>query len=572
VSAWLAPTPPPGQMETEQGITPVSALPERAPRDIPARLPQPRIPEVEARLQSQPPQSISLAPAAPLPVLPQAEPEARKPEPMRVESDAVEEDGIWKRLQTIFRKHEEKRLSEEQTPAANEPLPVQAAQEVDHPQPETLAEPEKKGNLPPHPVELVMRKPLEEERPQIVPAQVDQTLIEAEPVPQPEPKEPSVGLSSPKQVQEKPKQRETRQAGAYPGETEARLAKQRESELPLVNTGIETDQLIPSAPAEPEKGPLAASGFETEVNREQPVGPAHLGGRLPPTAELPGMSHRSPEIPRASQPPILEAQEDEPARMLQPMPLEAAWPVQRQIVEAQRAAPAPSTTGESIPEILGLEEHAQVREALREVVPGQPTDSPVEVITPRRPRPAPASLQERPIAAPAAPAPESGQDVPGEFSGGVDAVPTEIGALPVDLWNLIGESPPIRAQEERSPAPQSEPPEPTHMQPASLDGPFAAKRPAEQAPLPTVVPAASSQLEPGWMVQRSPEPVEGSDSPSAGAAPVTGADALAGAETATGRAGSALPSEKDLDELAVRVYGEVKKRLAVEWERMRRRF
>jgi hypothetical protein len=45
------------------------------------------------------------------------------------------------------------------------------------------------------------------------------------------------------------------------------------------------------------------------------------------------------------------------------------------------------------------------------------------------------------------------------------------------------------------------------------------------------------------------------------------ADAAGGAESQT----SQPQAEIDMDELARRVYGEVKKRLALEWERMRRR-
>jgi hypothetical protein len=254
-------------------------------------------------------------------------------------------------------------------------------------------------------------------------------------------------------------------------------------------------------------------------------------------------------------------------QVVQPMPLEAVWPVQRQVAEVAQAAPAPSPVSEPAPGILGLEEHAQVREALREVVPGQPTDSAVEVITPRRPRPAPATLQEMPAAAPAI---ESSQQVIEERPAEANWVPTEIGALPGDLWNLIGEKPPVQPQGEGQPIRHGETPDLLRL--AAPDSALAAQGSDEQAALPAAEPQAAAQPETGRIIQRSLEPVAGSDASAAGVAPSTGAAASIEAETATGRASPALPSDQDLDELAVRVYGEVKKRLAVEWERMRRRF
>ena len=105
-----------------------------------------------------------------------------------------------------------------------------------------------------------------------------------------------------------------------------------------------------------------------------------------------------------------------------------------------------------------------MREALREVSPGKPTDSSVEIITPRRQRPArekDLGIEPADKAAPGAHGPTRSTagalpaaNAPGKEKPSMDfekaseevftapeAVETEIGPLPVDLWELIGESP-----------------------------------------------------------------------------------------------------------------------------------
>lgn len=558
-SAWLAPTPPPGQTEAEPSTMPVSFGLDRAQQEIPGSQPQSEVPKPGAPSQAGSPAAIP-----PSTIMPQAKRELVEPVPAEAESQAANEDGIWKRLQTIFRRHEEKRLSEEPTPSAGE-MPVQSMQEADQPSPEPAAEAEKKPE-PPRQSPVVMRKPLGKEIPPVAPAQVNLTSAGAEPAPPIMLKEqPAAGLVSEKSHEESVPAK-ARQAGAPAGEPEARPAQPRESALP-VSAGVERGQPVPAAPVEFDVPPTSASGIQAGAGGEPPAGQALPRGKPSAAAEPPALPKPVVPIAPASPPSVLREPEEALNQVVQPMPLEAVWPVQRQVAEAPQAAPVPSPASEPAPGILDLEEHAQVREALREVVPGQPTDSAVEVITPRRPRPAFATLQEVPAAEPAS---ESSQQVIEEHPAEANWVPTEIGALPGDLWNLIGEKPPVQPKGEGQPIRHDETPDLLRL--ATPERALATQRPIEQAAPPAAEPVAAAQPENGRIVQRSPEPVAGSDSTVAGAAPATGAAASTEVETAAGRASPAPPSDKELDELAARVYGEVKKRLAVEWERMRRRF
>ena len=137
----------------------------------------------------------------------------------------------------------------------------------------------------------------------------------------------------------------------------------------------------------------------------------------------------------------------------------------------------------------GDESASQVEEALRQVRPSEHSDSAVELVTPRRPRPTisrkpapeePQQLSEQP--APETPAPldapvessaqmtdsastagkgsvqraveeaEEGEDLPAPSPGPYRApppettlVPTEIGDLPSDFWEILGQKPPEEA-------------------------------------------------------------------------------------------------------------------------------
>jgi hypothetical protein len=135
-------------------------------------------------------------------------------------------------------------------------------------------------------------------------------------------------------------------------------------------------------------------------------------------------------------------------------PLEQVWPVQR----SEKPAPAPRQGPKPIDdpaEVLpdrpvrpfrerSTTEDEPVREILREVDPGQSSAAKIETLMPRLPRP-----QNAP-----APRSEGVQRVQRREPGEIEMIETEIGALPSDLWTLLGQPVPGTAPD----APQGGPP------------------------------------------------------------------------------------------------------------------
>lgn len=369
------------------------------------------------------------------------------------------------------------------------------------------------------------------------------------------------------------------------------------------------------------------------------------------------------DVTKTSTPPHVEAEHGTlPSEsQVQPLPLQAVWPVER-LEEPTLSSPEPPamstsvTTSASEPEPLepvrdkapevggevpevevGLPGTAEIREALRDVAPGQPTDSSIEIIPPRRPRPEPAWPESfgiaqdklrrrveglrpervegsrpehvegpRPVASPSSarqpPAePSRVQSSLGEATlrsspvqmhqdVGSDAaqsqpseqslkesvlVQTDIGPLPADLWHLLGQSPPrLHPEPVEGQSPHGVEPEaaPSGPAPPTTDRDAVVKRAvaaAEARAVPTASPTSEQSATQGGapnVIQRRPDEA-GVDTGSA-----VGAEA-GGAETETaappGERGAA--EEPDVNELARRVYAEIKRRLSVEWERVRQR-
>ena len=75
-------------------------------------------------------------------------------------------------------------------------------------------------------------------------------------------------------------------------------------------------------------------------------------------------------------------------------PLESIWPVQRLPAAEPRAVPVEPSTPDAAPAVLPHDE--QLGQMLQSVAPGLPSDSSVELVTPRKPRPPVAAKQTRP--------------------------------------------------------------------------------------------------------------------------------------------------------------------------------
>lgn len=290
----------------------------------------------------------------------------------------------------------------------------------------------------------------------------------------------------------------------------------------------------------------------------------------------------------------------------QPRPLQDVWRVERldQARPERRShhplAPSPAGTAAAPAVQAATAQTGTIQRHLKNVAAGRPSRSSIEVISPRRPRPSIPPQQ--------APTP-----VPPDVQ-----VETEIGPLPAELWTLIGEPVPSREaispgeaeaepaiaqqrgiQRQRdastSTAPHSETERlgPVPGTSARYSRTEDSTRPQTQA-LPTLTTAQPAAPE----TQIAPKQAHGADTgpgssadsgtptliqrvPAPAAPEATSAVAPAGEESVSrpvaetqrepDQAGPAQDESVDVDALAQRVYKDLKRRLAVEWERAWRR-
>ena len=141
----------------------------------------------------------------------------------------------------------------------------------------------------------------------------------------------------------------------------------------------------------------------------------------------------------------------------QAVPLEAIWPVEKTAKHEETAAAQPISASTLIQRTAADQaQDAQVRTKLQAVTPAHPSDSSVELVTPRRPRP---TMSGKKMAAPAVQRKTKKGEVAKaqERDGGTVTPPatttveTEIGPLPTDLWGYIGAEPPIATSPNQEP-------------------------------------------------------------------------------------------------------------------------
>lgn len=365
-----------------------------------------------------------------------------------------------------------------------------------------------------------------------------------------------------------------------------------------VQAQLEGDRSVPAEP--PETRP-AADEDATLVVPGRPERLEVTGQRLEPPAAQPDRPAR-PAL--ASEPAAIQAETDseEPGATGQDeelegqvLPLEAVWPVTPTRLQAglPAAEPAagPAETGTRPAEIEAAagptateqpfvqrkivsedKTSDDVHVALQKVAPGRETDSAVELVTPRRPRPAPAVQRKTPsksVPDPEAEKPVQRQAEEEDADHGEEAsqllqgpgrpplreptmVPTEIGDLPSDLWEILGERPP----EPRSHG-HVESPGPSDVGPANGLIQRTEAGVAVEAPSRPPLEMALG-LDDFWVqrVETTPETTA-----------ETTAETSAAGEPETKKA-----AEPDIDELARKVYAEIKQRLITEYERSRGRF
>lgn len=260
----------------------------------------------------------------------------------------------------------------------------------------------------------------------------------------------------------------------------------------------------------------------------------------------------------------------EPLRQ-QAAPLQSVWPVQRY----EAPSPAESPTIVSEPEFAPVFEETvddqEIQRVLQDVAVGQPTDSSVELITPHRPRPvAPAKpetskteIKTKPVSrarrdtfsepsVPVTEASESGTATIVQRSAAPEEVETEIGTLPGDLWQLINQEVPKQIE-------QPSPATTISTEEKKLGKkPKAISMPMEPVSRPAALQAGGPAISESAVIQR--EIIQES----------TAEDEVASEDTSEN--GGSEAEEVDTDELARKVYTQIRRRLAVEWERFRQRF
>ena len=395
----------------------------------------------------------------------------------------------------------------------------------------------------------------------------------------------------------------------------AAAAESAASETPAPPAAAEPAQIDPDGLAE-SLTPLAAGPMLPPA----PIELAEAPARRTPLGQAEGPTRPASVQPRAQSAieirvPVPEATTREvaaaPAATPQMAPpLQDVWAVQRlpqpaRTVSGTAAVPAadrdvqlPRSAPEPVPD--------QIVDVLGRVPAGRPTQSTIEIIPPRRPRPLPGVRQSRrpqqqprpvraqqPAAAlvaeaaappePALLAPETAQPtspfaravaaprtLPAQKPATPGAVPataprtveTEIGALPADLWELIGETPPTPQSvarklpvESRTPASKPAPVPVAQTQPSAPGPTLQRTTISTTAQAPTRATATQQSGPVQTSTQQAPASEPAASEPGDAAEPET---------ESTGE------PEVDVDKLARRIYTEIRRRLAVEWERARR--
>jgi hypothetical protein len=250
----------------------------------------------------------------------------------------------------------------------------------------------------------------------------------------------------------------------------------------------------------------------------------------------------------------------------------------------------------------------QVGQMLQSVAPGLPSESSVELVTPRKPRPSPpvkpaaAQLKPQPpggeltVEAEQVPSPavESAVKMPPAVPPGESAatppkirpVPTEIGDLPSDLWQLIDQPVPAREAPAIPENPVPARPERRSALQRRLEEVEPVQRAVEQPgtgtteTLPKAKPAASTPPQPEKAEQALPEAFSDQavfptdmlepELPEDVIQRAVEVDELVTEVEAPVEGENSVGASPNVEELAQRVYREIRRRLSVEFERWRR--
>ena len=567
--------------------------------------------------------AVSPAPAPPLNDAAPAEPPQQQP--------AQKKDANWQRLQTIMRRHDRQDSSGEAETV--EPQPSPRASRILGRKP---VEPKREPPLPPserRAAVTYVEPPQKERQAEIQPGS-EQAISEAAPPVQPAQIQRAAETSE-GQTPSMPIGDETEAAGPGAEETiPAFPVPKRESDnvdeasmrpletsdrlstkAPSVETESSTDATaevsgsppIPASgsksvsesdsentfAAEPVYVPLSDSDIVSRTADDSNTDGADRVDLMGKTAVSSGHETQESEesvvselepLNVAGKPTAVE--QDAPVAQDFPapagLPLQAIWPVQRKEVDDTPDSPTGGWDKEvsaAMHQRTNLPEFEQTRKILDDVPPTGPTDSTVELILPRRPRPAraaPTETTERPdIHRKDDPAAGPQERLSPQM------VQTEIGPLPGDLWELL--------ERPAAGGPAAELPETMDNrvieQPVTEDCPESIQKTADtEVDMSTVIAdrkpslsrAPQAMRKDAAVVETAParKATESSRKTAVQTPPqvqrLEAPDDAAVPEQETGSA-ERQEAEVDIDLLARQVFANIKRRLAIEWERGRGR-
>ncbi|MGC9466972.1 MAG: hypothetical protein ACP5HS_00135 [Anaerolineae bacterium] len=580
---WAYPLEP---EETQRSFLESAEATEYRPRPAPAR------PAARAGPELQ-----STAPAA--------------PPPESAEADTSITDEVWRRLKTIFQRHQ---AAESETPAARTTEGEGSDLAVDADEPAAPV-PGPSRDRGPEPPEKVLGRPVELRSPREV-GPVHKTPFEETPSQNPEseaapPEAPSSideldlrpgteAAAEERAIDQRPAQRPT-----VP-ESPSIVEKTREPTLLRPSPEAESalaakGRADEAAPEEVEAQPVSRPAEEPDAAFSEPT-PTHpaiehtvASEKESPTEAL-GVSR--PDEAEAGYGEEIAAPGEDVTAPVQPRPLQDVWQVERlpssESLSSDHLATAPPV---SIPPPRrgpgpGLDE------VLDRVEAGRPTRSSIEVIPPRRPRPevasrTPGPVQRKPTEPESAEKPLQPESsdvirphVTLDEQQEVPTVATEIGALPADLWELIGEPVPSAREAPPAQAPERAAARPPQAPAVILSPPSTTAGAAPPAREPTVVEAQTRLTEtatpaPTVSVTKSPDHrIASADVMSRPRASIV----QRAVEMSEVESTVEPPDETegrdveevagpgvDLEELARRVYSEIKRRFEIERERFRSR-
>lgn len=432
-----------------------------------APLPVQRQP-VTAKSASVPPMAASMSDQPGQATTPIARPPAAIEDATTVSADTPvdlspdsDDDQSWTRLQTIRRLHEAARNTSAPAAMAHSTMPRPA------PSGATAMVNEQADNQPLAPL-IAQRSPIVTATPG-APTALVQPTQSAWPSDAASTVEASAGLSLP--------------AGVVDPVTEPTTVAEEFtlSEPSATSTPMATPASAPSRIADAAiiQLPVVQKPEQRSAARlaqpEAPMTQRRVATAAPTTASasLPAVSQPAPAPtvePKRAEPALLSAALPEEVGAMevsaeeQPLPLQAVWPVTQMegrnlsLGEA-RLPDVPSATLAATDPAL----HADIRQKLVSIPSQQATDAAVDVIPPRRARPAPRARErtENSLSAAAAtpdkaPVQQAAADqsgAPVQRSPVIEPrlVETPVGPLPADLWQLIGQTPPLSATPEPTP-------------------------------------------------------------------------------------------------------------------------